>query len=291
MIYLTRFFNPVFLSDETGVVTTSKRKVYKEEIMKKKLLAMLVAGVLGATLLAGCGGEEPAATETTETEEASDEASDESSSEITFADLQDNYAVLVDCYNQVEDLYMSDQIAQDDDIESLLSEAKGIIDEMGEATEDDFSSQEDYQTMNDSMVSLIDSLGKIVDGMETTGSDSSDESSEEGSEESSDDISFVDGFYATDGNSSDFMIAFYEGSAGDIAYVNDGTNEVFAEYTVENAQLDDGTEYLLVTVGNTQIGYIEDGDDIYLIDDEGNVYGAARLTEEEADALAEAASK
>ena len=148
--------------------------------MKKKLLAMLVAGVLGATLLAGCGGEEPAATETTETEEASDEASDESSSEITFADLQDNYAVLVDCYNQVEDLYMSDQIAQDDDIESLLSEAKGIIDEMGEATEDDFSSQEDYQTMNDSMVSLIDSLGKIVDGMETTGSDSSDESSEEG---------------------------------------------------------------------------------------------------------------
>ncbi len=257
--------------------------------MKKKLLAMLVAGVLGATLLAGCGGEEAAtATEPeTETEEASDEASDESSSEITFEDLQDNYAVLVDCYNQVEELYMNDQIAQDDEIESLLSEAKGIIDEMGEATEDDFSSQEDYKAMNDSMATLIDSLGNIVDGMETTGSDSS----EEGSEESSDDVSFVDGFYATDGNSSDFMIAFYEGSAGDIAYVNDGTDEVFAEYTVESAQLDDGTEYLLVTVGNTQIGYYEDGDDIYLIDEDGTVYGAARLTEEEADALAEAASK
>ncbi len=251
--------------------------------MKKKLLAMLIAGVLGATLLAGCGSEEPATTtETTDAADAADAADD--SSEITFEDLQDNYVVLVDSYNQVEDLYMSDKIAQDDDIESLLSEAKGIIDEMGEATEDDFAGPEDYKAMNDSMASLIDSLGKIVDGMETT----EESGSAEG--ESDDDVSFVDGFYATDENDNDFMIAFYEGSAGDIAYVNDGTDEVFAEYTVENAQLDDGTEYLLVTVGNTQLGYFEDGDDIYLVDADGTIYGAARLTESEAEALAAEAS-
>lgn len=105
------------------------------------------------------------------------------------------------------------------------------------------------------------------------------------------DIRFVDGFYANNGNGSDFMIAFYESDAGDVAYVNDGTNEVFAEYTVESAQLDDGTEYLLVTVGATQIGYIESESDIYLVDDEGNIYGAARLTEEEADAIAAAVSQ
>ena len=101
-------------------------------------------------------------------------------------------------------------------------------------------------------------------------------------------VTFVDGFYAADGNGSDFMIAFYEGAAGDIAYVNDGTGEVFAEYTVENAQLDDGTEYLLVTVGAMQMGYLENGEDIYLITDDGEMYAAARLTEEEADAIAAA---
>ena len=99
------------------------------------------------------------------------------------------------------------------------------------------------------------------------------------------DISFVDGFYANDGNGRDFMIAFYEGAAGDVAYVNDGTNEVLAEYVVEEAALDDGTEYLLVTVGQTQIGYIEDGEDLYLVDEDGNIYAAGRLTEDEADAI------
>ena len=97
-------------------------------------------------------------------------------------------------------------------------------------------------------------------------------------------ISYVDGFYATEGD-SDFMIAFYEGDAGDVAYVNDGTSEAVAEYTVEEAALDDGTPYYLVTVGGLQLGYYEDGDDIYFVDDEGNIYAAARLSEDEADAL------
>lgn len=98
-------------------------------------------------------------------------------------------------------------------------------------------------------------------------------------------VSYVDGFYANDGNGSDFIIAFYEGETGDVAYVNDGTNEAFAEYVVENATTDAGDEYLLITVGETQIGYLEDGDEIYIIDVDGNVYSAARLTEEEADEI------
>ena len=68
-------------------------------------------------------------------------------------------------------------------------------------------------------------------------------------------------------------------------YVMTETNEAIAEYVVENATLDDGTEYLLVTVGQTQLGYYEDGDDIYLVDDEGTVYAAGRLTEAEADEI------
>ncbi len=137
--------------------------------------------------------------------------------------------------------------------------------------------------MNDSIVTMLNTLSTIVDGMEAA-----DTSATEGSTEG---ITFVDGFYANDGNGNDFMIAFYEGDAGDIAYLNDGTDEVFAEYTVEKAALDAGTEYLLVTVGNTQLGYVEDGEDLYLIDSEGTVYAAGRLSEEEADEIYEAVKK
>ncbi len=111
-----------------------------------------------------------------------------------------------------------------------------------------------------------------------------EEEAAEGEEEVASDISYVDGFYANDGT-KDFMIAFYESSDGDVAYVNDGENEAFAEYTVEEDTTDDGTAYLLVTVGGLKLGYIEDGDDIYLVDDEGSVYAAARLSEEEAEEL------
>lgn len=155
--------------------------------MKKKLLAMMIVGVMGAAMLAGCGGSEEA--------------------DVADASVQEE---------------VQDEVQADND------EAAGT------------------------------------------------------------EVTFVDGFYAADGNGSDFMIAFYEGAAGDIAYVNDGTGEVFAEYIVENAQLDDGTEYLLVTVGAMQMGYLENGEDIYLITDDGEMYAAARLTEEEADAIAAA---
>ena len=36
------------------------------------------------------------------------------------------------------------------------------------------------------------------------------------------------------------------------------------------------------------MGYLENGEDIYLITDDGEMYAAARLTEEEADAIAAA---
>ncbi len=104
------------------------------------------------------------------------------------------------------------------------------------------------------------------------------------------DIAFVDGFYANDGT-NDFYIAFYENAPGDVCYVSDGENEVLAEYTVEEAELDDGTAYLVVNVGNTHLGYIDDGTDVALIDEDGNVYAAAHLTEEEADALYEACAQ
>ena len=111
-----------------------------------------------------------------------------------------------------------------------------------------------------------------------------EEAESEGESDASD-VSYVDGFYANNGEGDDFMIFFYESSAGDVAYVNDGKEEAFAEYTVEKAQLDDGTEYYVVKVGEATLGYYEEGDDIYLISEDGDIYAAGRLTEEEAEAL------
>lgn len=249
--------------------------------MKNKLVKILAVSALSAALMAGCGEAEAEATKADDTDvvveekEAADaEAEETKSGELTFSDLQDNFVILNDCYNKVEELYKDDAVAQDDNVESLLTEAKGIIDEMGELTEDQFDGSDDMVKLNDSMATMIDALSAIVDKMQPA-------EAEEAPAEETSDVSFVDGFYATDGD-AEYVLAFYESANGDVAYLTDGQSDVFAAYTVENATTDDGDEYLLVTVGNLSLGYIEDGEDIYLVDDEGNVYGAARLTEEQA---------
>ena len=143
--------------------------------MKKKLVMVLLLGAFLSALLAGCKGGEAilearnaaaaseAGTESVGAETAA--AAETGSAELTFEDIQTSYAKLVDSYNQVEELYMSEKIAQDDQIEALLSESKEIINKMGEAKREDFTSQQDYVNMNNSMATLIDSLIDIVANM------------------------------------------------------------------------------------------------------------------------------
>ncbi|OON87382.1 hypothetical protein BXO88_03665 [Oribacterium sp. C9] len=265
--------------------------------MKKTFLTVMLAGVISSFMLSGCGGSStaPEATTAAQTTAAETTAAQTTAAEttaaaseagsLTFEDLQDNYKILTDVYGKVEDLYLNDKIEQDDNIEALLTQAKDIISEMGELSEADFTNSKDFQDINDAMVKIIEGLGNVVDGMTVKDSEA------ETVADANSDVKYVDGFYATDGNGSDFMIAFYEGAAGDVAYINDGSDEAVAEYSVEKANLDDGTEYLLVTVGQTKIGYVENGDDLYIVDSDGNIYGAARLSEEEADALYQAVAK
>ena len=150
--------------------------------MKKRILEILLLGAMGAALLAGCKGGEAiagaqSAPATAQSAPATVEAGTETlgggtvaaaeagSAELTFEDIQDSYVKLVDAYNQVEELYMSDKVAQDDRIEELLKETKGIIEQMGEAKREDFTSQEDYITVHNSMATLINSLIDIVGNM------------------------------------------------------------------------------------------------------------------------------
>ena len=194
--------------------------------------------------------------------------------------LQQNFATLSDLYQTVEDLYMhNDGIAQDDDVEDLLESAKEVIDEMGDLDENDFDGEDDMIQLNDSMVTLIEALGGIVDRMTID---------DEDDDEDDDDVemSYVDGLYAADGNGRDFVILFYESDEGDYAYVHDGTEEAIDQYTVENAELDDGTEYIEITVGGLSLGYVDDGDDVFIIDlSDGTIYAASHLTEDEAESF------
>ena len=190
--------------------------------------------------------------------------------------LQSNFASLTDLYNTVVDLYKTDGIAQDDNVEDLLNEAKEIIDEMGEMDENDFADESEMEQLNDSMMTLMDALSDTIDAMSYE--DDEDEE-EEGPE-----MTYVDGLYANDGNGRDFIILFYTSDEGDYAYVHDGDEEAIEQYTVEDAQLDDGTEYEVITVGGLSIGYIDDGDETYIVDmDDGTIYAASHLTEDEAD--------
>ena len=193
--------------------------------------------------------------------------------------LQDNFAALTDVYNTVVDLYNNEGIEPDGDIEDLLNQTKEVIEEVGELDENDFNDEEEMEKINDTMVTLLEALGGIVDSMSYADDEDDDEDEDDNPE-----LTYVDGLYANDGNGRDFVILFYTSDEGDYAYVHDGTEEAIAQYTVEDAELDDGTEFEEVTVGGLSIGYIDDGDDVYIVDlDDGTIYAAGHLTEDEAE--------
>jgi ABC-type transport system substrate-binding protein len=134
--------------------------------MKKKILAVVLAGVMAMSMLTACGGSAETAetTETADVETTEDAASDEACSDETFATLQDNYATLTDVYNTVYDAYMSDEIEQNDEIENALAQTADIMNEMGEISQDAIT-ELDAETLNDTMLTLLDVLDAVVDAM------------------------------------------------------------------------------------------------------------------------------
>lgn len=139
--------------------------------MKKKFLAMIMAGVMAAALLTACGGgsEETAAEDTAVEETAEDTADTEDAGDMvsdeTFEILQDNYATMVEAYNAVAELYSSDEIAADADIEDTMNKAADVINQMGEITQDSMT-EADAEDLNSAMVDILDALSMLVDGMQ-----------------------------------------------------------------------------------------------------------------------------
>ena len=107
-----------------------------------------------------------APSETKDSEPKADTQTDgETVSDETFETLQNNYAVMVECHDAVAELYNSEEIAANPDIEDAMSQAYEIIEQMGEITQDTLS-ENDAIELNDAMGKIIEVLSAIVDEME-----------------------------------------------------------------------------------------------------------------------------
>lgn len=161
--------------------------------MKKKFLTMMFAALTAAALLTACGGKKeantPATTVKAETEapttkaettapasdgakKAESEASEDGEmvSDETFKILQDNFALMLESHDAVRELYNSDEIAANADIEEVMNEAADVINQMGEITQDSIT-EEDAVILNDAIGDILDALVAVIDQMELVGED------------------------------------------------------------------------------------------------------------------------
>lgn len=134
--------------------------------MKKRFLAVVMATLVCASMLAGCGDDSATTTSNSEVVATVDKTAPVS--DATFSDLQEAYGSLVEAYNSVVDLYNSDAIAGNAEIENLLKEAEGVITEMGEIDRANLT-EGDAEELGNAMVDILEGLGALVDGMEVTG--------------------------------------------------------------------------------------------------------------------------
>lgn len=249
--------------------------------MKKKLLALLLSMTMAGVMLAGCGkdkeeapAEEPAPVEAVEEEAATTEETAtqdvEQTTGFTFADLQTNYASMVEAYNAVEAAYMDDSVAQDDTVEELLKQTKDVMDQMGELTEDDFTSEQDLLDMNQSILDLLDALNGTLDLMKPADAGSSAEVTDEelkaafpvGYAGAADDGSKVM-WALSDTTPKGLFISFNAAGddavsiCGDVVRNNDDTVTLTDDETgssitlgIENTKDDEGTDCVILTSEN-----------------------------------------
>lgn len=86
-------------------------------------------------------------------------------SDENFAALQDGYKYLTECYDAVENYYLeNDSIPQSDDVEEYLTEAKDLLDQMGEVTQDSITDA-DAEELANAMITLAESLEQVANAL------------------------------------------------------------------------------------------------------------------------------
>ena len=107
--------------------------------------------------------------------------------------------------------------------------------------------------------------------------DDEDEEDSDPGEEEAWMSTYVYGFSA----GGDPVLLLYEVNGKEMAFLKSGSREVFEECVVENASLEDGTEYVLVSAGDLSLGYYEEEGEIYLLDDTGKATKAEEVAGED----------
>lgn len=97
--------------------------------MRRRLLALVMAVVMTAAMLTGCG---------------SSGMSDE-----MFAQLQSNYTDLLAAYNAAIDVYNDDATEKDEGIEEALGQASTVIDKMAALKQSDMTDEEAQEYSGD----------------------------------------------------------------------------------------------------------------------------------------------
>ena len=212
--------------------------------MKKRVLALIMAGTLSAAVLVGCTSTEATETATVATEETVEEVN---------LELADG-----------ETVETAEEVT-----EAPAEEAAGDTPST-EATAEETPSTE--------------ATAEADSEKQVTRRSASTESSESKAV-------YENGYYATDGNGTEFIILFYDVDGEDVAYLNDGTTDAYAKYASEIYEDEDGKEYVVVTIGEMGLTYFMEGEDLYIVDDDDNVYLAESLTEEEAEQIVSAVTE
>lgn len=150
--------------------------------MRKKLVTVLLTTVMAISLLTACG-KDKGSNQTTSTPAAESEAPVEDTkpdtqanadtdaatgdmvSDENYAILQDNYALIAEYADQVRELYTSDEIAANSEIEEVILQTEDIIAQMGDLEQADIT-EEDAVTLNETMELIIETYNNIIDGME-----------------------------------------------------------------------------------------------------------------------------
>lgn len=129
----------------------------------KKLSIALLGLLAAACILTGCKDKEDAvksqgANEVVETNAAGGGIQGPKCSDETYAKIQNAYNALVYQYNLLNDYYInSGSVAQNDDVESLLSMTNEYITTLGDISQDSMSEEEAQ--------GLIDSISQAMDGV------------------------------------------------------------------------------------------------------------------------------
>jgi type II secretory pathway predicted ATPase ExeA len=132
---------------------SAKKECYFMNKMNKKLLALLLSGVMTLSM-AACSS----------VSRVSQSTSDGSVSDATFASLQSQYAALTAAYDQISG---DSTTAADPDVEAVLEEAKTLMDEAkDELQKKSELTEEDAEALLSSMTLSADKLMAALDSVQ-----------------------------------------------------------------------------------------------------------------------------